>query len=231
MRVQFGTIITDLKGKSQGQIIQGGRYGSILRANTKPITRSTSINSQPRISLSAVSSTWKSLTPTERLDWGNLASTLTRYNAYGVPYVPTGFQIFCELNSNLLNVPTLNINTSAPIVPVFPNLNSFLFTSEATGPFVSIDWNYMSGDNNFQVLPCFYPLQTLGVSVPRGSSRFCGLYTSITTGSLDISTEFVKRFGSPAGGVYQVAIELKFIDINSGFAAPSMIFIQPFADP
>jgi len=231
MRVQFGAIITAGAGKAGGQIIQRGRTGQILRNLTKPVIRTNLASTSPRFALSAVASLWRLLSSGDRTSWQSLASTLTRYNKFGVSYIPNGYQIFCELNLNIVNYFGDEPLQTAPAVPASPFFTDWLLTSVPTGPDVSIAWEVVGGAASYQILGSFFPLQSYGASVPRGSSRFTQVQTSADDGELDMSDAFTARFGDVASGQYQVAIQLDIIDRPTGFSLPPIVFIQPYANP
>ena len=186
MRVQFGAIITAGAGKVGGQIIQRGRTGQILRNLTKPISRKTPESYQPRAAMSVVSSAWRSLAPVDRDSWTALASTLTRYNKFGVAYIPTGYQIYSELNLNYVNYFADVPFVTAPTSPIFPTIADWVFVAHATGPLVTLSWTFFGGDVDFYTLVSFYPLQSLGASVPRGSSRLVLVPALSTAETIDL---------------------------------------------
>jgi len=220
MRIQFGAIVVAGAGKAGGTIIQRGRTGQVLRNLTVPKSSKNSISSQPRATFSYVSSQWRYCTINERLNWNSLAETLTRYNKFGVSYIPNGFQIFCELNLNRVNYLKDEALTSAPVMTAFPNLVDWELVALPTGPSIILNWSYSSGDVNWYVFVSFYPLQSLGSSVPRGSARQATVSAIITDETLDISDVFTSRFGTVPGGVYQLAIEVNVIQQSTGQRAP-----------
>jgi len=225
MRIQFGAIITAGAGKAGGQIIQRGRTGQILRNLTKPVTRLNSPSVVPRLRLSGVSSAWKFLSVYNRGTWNTLAATLTRKNKFGVAYIPNGFQIFCEFNMNSNYAEPDNIIEEAPVPMTFPVLTDFILTVDLAGASITVEWNPVIAEGVFYVLPCLYPLQSLGNSVPRGSSRYTGEFAQDDAGGADLSDAFNKRFGNVAGDGFQVAVELKIVAPFAGYSLPSVTLI------
>ena len=231
MRIQFGAIVTAGAGKAGGTIIQRGRTGQILRNLTVPHSSKLQPSQAPRSALSAVSSNWRIITTSERIGWNTLADTLTRYNKFGVAYVPTGFQIFCEINLNLVNIAEETILTAAPAPAVFPNIQTWVLTALPAGPAITLSWVDVLSDPDWTVGASFYPLQSMGASVPRGSARQVDVNELVGVQSLDLSSEFVKRFGSPVGGVYQLAIRVLVMQQSTGWRMPDLVLIVPFSTP
>jgi len=231
MRIQFGAIVTAGAGKAGGQIIQRGRTGQILRNLTVPKSSKLQASQAPRAAMSTVSSNWNLITANERIGWNSLAATLTRYNKFGVAYVPNGFQIFCELNLNLVNIAKVSILTAAPAPAVFPNIVSWELHALPTGPSIILTWEDVSSNPDWAVGVSFYPLQSMGASVPRGSARQVESVALVSVESLDLSFQFFQRFGVPAGGVYQLAVRVIVIQQSTGYRMPDLILIVPFSTP
>jgi len=231
MRIQFGAIVVAGAGKAGGTIIQRGRTGQVLRNLTKPISRTDFSSQRPRALLANVSSSWRFITNSERISWNSLAATLTRYNKFGVSYIPNGYQIFCEFNLNRVIYFGDEILSVAPTLNSFPNLIDWVFSALPTGPAVTLTWDYLTGDVDWYVFISFYPLQSMGASVPRGSARQELITALITAETLDLSAVFTSRFGTVPGGVYQVAIEVNVIQLSTGQRAPALTFLVPFSTP
>lgn len=228
MLVKFGGIITEGAGKVGGQIVQRGTHGQILRNLKPPTIRKGYPSSRPRVNLSAVASEWRQLTTLQRDSWIGLAATLTRFNKFGDAYIPSAYQIFCELNMNLLQFERTNILATAPISPVFPNLDDFQLSSSVLGTDINLTWSYVGGSNDFQVIPCFYPLQSLGASSPRGSARAVGSVVPVADESINLTLQFGQRFGSPPKGAFKIFVLVRLIDNVTGFAAPSVLLSVDF---
>ena len=231
MRVQFGAIVTAGAGKAGGQIIQRGRTGQILRNLTKPVIRRDLNSFGPRAFLLKVASTWKIIADVDKVSWNSLAGTLVRYNKFGVAYTPNGYQIFCELNLNSFVLQDSPVIHTAPSPPDWPLADAITLTANPTGPSIVLDWTFTGGDVDFYVAPSFYPLQSMGVSVPRGSSRTCGSTALLTANTIDLTDNFVDRFGAPRGGEWQLALELKVIQSGTGWALPYFVEMVPFSSP
>ena len=229
MLVRFGSIVTEGAGKVGGQIIQRGSFGQILRNLRPPIIRKQEFETKNRSNVSRVASLWRLLSASDKSSWGVLASGLTRYNKFGVAYTPSGYQIFLECNLNISFLGPSAVIETAPGSPSFPTVTGITAVTSPTGPTVTVSWSSTGGDSTFKTLVGFYPLQSLGASVPRGSSRYTGSYVATTAETIDVSAAFSNRFKTVSGGSCQVAMVLKTIDLASGFALPSTVIIQPYS--
>jgi len=231
MRIQFGAIVTQGAGKAGGTIIQRGRTGQILRNLTVPKSSKLQASQAPRSAMAAVSSSWKFLTASESTAWNTLAETLTRFSKFGVAYIPNGFQIFCELNLNLVTFFKETILIAAPPPALFPNLNNWILTANPTGPSIVLTWITVAADPEWFVCVSFYPLQSLGASVPRGSSRKILGSAVATAETYNLTVEFEKRFFEPTDGTLQLAIEVNVVNVETGYRLPSLVLMVPYSTP
>jgi hypothetical protein len=231
MLIQFGSIITQGAGKIGGQIIQRGAHGQTMRTLTPPKIRRSPASVVPRATVSAVSSAWKNLSDSDRASWVALAAGLTRTNKFGVSYTPSAYQIFCELTMNYQYLNPETIIEPAPTLPTFPAPYNWSFVANPTGPSVVVTFDNVVGDSDFRALASFYPLQSRGATVPRGSSRSTGVVSTMAAGSLDLSAAFTARFKTVTGGQFQAAVEVKIIQLSTGFSLPSVVLMAPYSTP
>lgn len=227
MRVQFGTIVTAGAGKAGGQIIQRGRTGQILRNLTKPKTRSTYQAARPRTTVSYVSAGWRSITSAQRTSWNVLASGQTRYNKFGVSYAPTGYQLFCELNLNLLRIPEVPYLDDAPTLIAFPSADNWSLSSSGLPATYSIDWDFVADSASWRVLVSLFNLQSRGVSVPRGNALLLPETVAITAETFDITSYVNARFTENALANQTLWARVQLMETSCGLStAPFDLFIS-----
>lgn len=231
MRIQFGAIITQGAGKAGGTIIQRGRTGQILRNLTIPKSRKFQASAAPRSAVSVVSSQWKFLTAAQRTGWTSVAALLTRYNKFGVAYIPTGFQLFCELNLNLVNLMGEAVLPDPQTNSGFPNIQNFVLTVDPGVPSVVLTWTLVTGEPTWFVCVSFFGLQSMGASVPRGSSRQVLGSAVVTAETFNLTSEFIRRFIDVPDGVLQLAIEVNVVDVETGYRLPSLVIMVPYSTP
>jgi hypothetical protein len=110
-RVQYGVIVTELKGKINGQVFQGGANGFVLR--NKGYTRgSTSVLRQAaNNNLVTNTSNWRNLTDGQRASWNSGTANWLFTNKFGATYTGSGFQVFNSLNTTLLSLGLTPVST------------------------------------------------------------------------------------------------------------------------
>lgn len=115
--VQFGSIVTSLKGKVGGQVFQGGRTGIVLRCING--NKGELIDAIAKGSLAEVQTVrknfgkttkgWSKLTDTQRASWASLLGVYTFTDKFGNVYNGTPYQIYTSMNlfAASLSLPTV----------------------------------------------------------------------------------------------------------------------------
>lgn len=115
--VQYGTFITALKGKLGGQYFSSVKSGQMVSNISQPSNPNTLYNQSQKQIISLLSRSWKDLTEIQRVKWSNIADLLTFYNKYNQPYIPSGYMVYIQRNSNLLFSGYPIISDSIPTIP------------------------------------------------------------------------------------------------------------------
>jgi len=120
-RVQYGAIITDIKGKIGGQVLQGGRSGGIMKNKGHVVQQRKGRMHTGDVTLERVQSNfsivtkhWSSLTDAERNSWAALLGVWTFTDKFGNKYDGSKYQIFCAANINRITA-GLSLLDTAPV--------------------------------------------------------------------------------------------------------------------
>lgn len=101
MRVKFGSIVVDGRGKLGGHVVSKGRTAHVLRTGSaKPMNR-TKFQQQTRQSIGKLLNLWASLTSEQRKMWQEEAVNYEGSNVFGDTTIPTGKELFLRLNYNV----------------------------------------------------------------------------------------------------------------------------------
>jgi len=101
MKVKFGAIVTDGRGKIGGHVLTKNRQGAAMRTKTTPINRRSTFQSSVRSILQNLSQAWRNITQSQRDAWNAAAQDVSRTNIFGNAYHPTGKNYFQLVNTNL----------------------------------------------------------------------------------------------------------------------------------
>lgn len=229
--IQFGSIVTQGAGAIGGQVIQRGRSSQILKQKGRQSVRRGSVNQPPRTKLAAVASTWRDLSSGDRGTWESTALTITRINRFGIAYVPTGYQLFMELNSNLQNFGSQAIIETAPAAPNYPSVDNWSVDCDPSVDLFDLFWNQVSGDVDFEMYVSFFPLQSLGAAFVRGSARSAAFSKPVSDGGMSLFTQLVKRFPFLTAGNAQVAMAIDGVQDSTGWRMPRVVLMVPYVNP
>lgn len=131
--VQYGAIITGMKGKIGGTVFQGGSSGQTAKTidgirDSAKLTKADAgrvINTLPLTA--SIAGAWRDLTDAQRDSWATGAVNYPAYNRYGVSYTPTGYQVFMTLNFQVV-ASGGTLLTECPVPITVPDLTDFGIT-------------------------------------------------------------------------------------------------------
>ena len=103
MKIKFGMMMTDGRGKLGGQVASKNRAGAYVRTKTSPVNPQSTNQSMVRASFAAVSSLWRGLTDQNRASWNEAVNNWQRTDVFGDLKTPSGFNLFMRLCTPLQN--------------------------------------------------------------------------------------------------------------------------------
>jgi len=114
MKIKWGALMVDGRGKIGGQVASKNRAGAYMRNKVTPVNQQTSYQLTVRNRLSYYSQNWRGLTQAQRDAWVAAVSDFQRTDIFGDLRSPTGFNLYQRLNNNLEQVGQAAI-TSPPL--------------------------------------------------------------------------------------------------------------------
>jgi len=217
--VQYGTIVTEIKGKTQGHVFQGGNVGFVLRSKGYTAGNPSSARQVANRAMSVNAQAWRSLTSSERTTWETLATTWTFVNRFGVTYQGSGFQVFQSCNNMLLSIGEATIS-SAPsfVAPVDPGVLVVAPTAPLT---LNLSWDNAGGSSQ---VANFYSPGPVSAGRNLNHLKWKKIVTrdidSQTT--VDIGLAYKAIFGALVGGQTIPIKMVTFIDTYPRAAFPQI---------
>lgn len=98
MKIKFGSIVVNGRGKVGGQVFTAGLTGAILRNNAVPVNRSTTRQVQARAKFSYFSSQWANLTTKQRDQWREAVQRYEYTDIFGDVRKLSGKLLFQKVN-------------------------------------------------------------------------------------------------------------------------------------
>ena len=179
----------------------------------------TSAQSEARSALGANSQAWRILSETQRLAWNSAAQEVSKTNAFGDIYFPSGKNYFTAVNNNLRNVGGAVLENPPALVEV-PGLTSVEVDFDLLAEQLDIAPNFL-GNSIDVVLVCN---ATSGQSA--GRYNFSGKYRKFDSYALSglpqntaIYDAYVSKFGVPSAG-QKVSFEFYLVNQLTGQVSP-----------
>lgn len=165
MKIKFGMMITDGRGKLGGQVASKNRSGSYIRTKVTPVNPSTSFQSVVRQRLASLSKEWGKLDEDQRIAWNESANSgqWNKTDIFGDARRPTGKNLFTGIN--LVSLETTN--TLLLRVPRKANFSQF----EIAQPLIVID-DDISIDVNVAEAPEIGTRWQIEATVPVSPGRY-----------------------------------------------------------
>lgn len=218
-RIKFGMMMTDARGKLGGHVFTKAKSGATIRTKVSPLNPKTSAQSEARSALGANSQAWRTLSETQRLAWNSAAQEVSKTNAFGDTYFPSGKNYFTAVNNNLRNVGS-QILVDPPALVQMPGLTSVQVDLDLLAEQLDIAPSYV-GDEADIMLVCN---ATSGQSA--GRYNFSGKYRKFNGYALAglpqdtvVYDDYVSKFGVPSPG-QKVSFEFYLVHAVTGQVSP-----------
>jgi len=195
--VQYGSIITELKGKVGGQVFQGGNNSKVLR-NQGYKAGNTSSNRRNAINaITSQAATWRSLTDLDRAAWSSITDTWVFTDKFGNTYYGSGYQVFVAWNSALINMGFPPVTAPSP-----PELLEIITFEQQTwslsGSFI-IEWNTSTADT--QIMQVFVsPPLSAGRNNFHKRSKIIATLDASDGHNYDVKSDYQIAYGQPTVG-------------------------------
>lgn len=221
--LKMGALVTGMAGKVGGQVVQRGRSGYQLRNLTQPRKLNTDSLQTSQAQLGAIARSWSLLLESNREQWNGLAATSTRFNRFGEPYTPTGYQLWMEYNKteNLLSPGSLFTNPPAPAA-VAPISNVELSGSLGPADFMAT-WSNDSGNMTQTVAAFMYSVGPAGQTPQHRTPVFLRVDAPIQNASIDLTAAIVKQFPRALNVGLRVSVGLRVYATTHGVSGPMFL--------
>lgn len=211
MKMQFGALVVDGRGKIGGHVASRNRSGAYLRTKVTPVNPSTLAQQEVRNRLASLSQGWRSLTQAQRDAWDAAVSDYARTDIFGNLRNPTGKNLYLRLNANLLSVGAATI--SVPVAPqgADPIIAGALAATDT--PTMTIGLSGGTAGNYVQIWAT--APQSQGKSFVKSEYRLINSDDADATSPIDIQAAYTAKFGAQAVGT-KVFVKLVAVNGSTG---------------
>lgn len=101
MKIKWGALVVDGRGKLGGHVASQNKGGSYLRTKVTPSNPQTTFQTSVRQIFGALSQAWSGLTASQILAWNSAVDSWKSTNIFGDIKLPSGKALFQRLNMEL----------------------------------------------------------------------------------------------------------------------------------
>lgn len=112
MKIQAGMLITNMAGSLNGQTVRRSKSGLVLQRKATGRSANTTTAGLNRQYIRQVANYWRSLNPTDKLDWKHIADTHPINDRFGNPIVLSAYAYYTRVQMLLLKSRQTVINAS-----------------------------------------------------------------------------------------------------------------------
>lgn len=200
--VQFTGIVNQVRGKLNGSVFNKARNANTLQRKQQQTIGSKGFQSEIRNIFSDVQRTWKTTTPSEKLDWQSAAQNNPSRDRFGNPTILSGYNQFIKANILRSYAVDLISGFVDPLPAPAGNLTNFFITSLAFSVAgngrVSLDYEFNLSST--APVPSMGLIIDISLPVSRGVTNYYKRYTfihgmsyndeTIVTGTQDLGTKY-----------------------------------------
>ena len=210
MKLKYGAIVVDGRGKIGGHVASKNRAGAYLRTKVTPVNPQSTYQSSVRNRLTSLSQGWRGLTDAQRNSWNSAVADYAKTDIFGDLRNPSGFNLYQRLNNNLLNIGVVAISTP----PIPSSVDAFTsFTLAAAAGANTITATFAPAISATMSVKAFATSpQSAGKSFVKSEYRQIGVLTSTSASPFALTTMYNAKFGSVGAAGQKIFV--KFVQVN-----------------
>jgi len=222
MKIKFGALVVDGRGKVGGHVASKNRAGSYIRTKVTPVNPNTSYQAGVRNALATQSAAWGALTEAQRLQWNDAVAAYQKTDIFGDLKKPSGFNLFQMLNNNLVRIGESAL-TVPPLPQEIPIIETGVLTA-ATGAAIEVTFTNDPVITDSEVEVSATPALSPGVSFVKSEFRRIGLMPAIVANVTTLTTIYGAKFGAVGAAGQKIFVQMKQISKTSGQAGIPVIY-------
>lgn len=214
MKIKFGSLMTDGRGKIGGHVASKNRGGAYLRTKVTPVNPQTSYQNVARARITDNSQDWRGLTQTQRNAWNAAVSNWQKTDIFGDLKTPSGLNLFVRLNSNITEANGTAL-TEPPLPGAVVGPLTVTLTSAAGTPSFSVAWTGGAIPADTAWIVRATPQVSPGKSFVKSLYRNLAVLPAADTTPTSLLTEYNARFGTLVAG-QKIFIEVIAVALLTG---------------
>lgn len=239
MKIKWGMMMTDGRGKLGGQVASKNRAGAYIRTKVTPSNPRTSFQSTVRQNLAILSKSWHMLPEKLRNSWNAAADSgdWNRTDIFGDSRKPTGKNLFTSINLNSIRV-TGNGIADVPQKASFSAVSTTSLAAIFAEAAEAVSLSLVLQAKEDVILGTRFEIQATP-PVSAGRSYFENDFRNISTSNqvtegvntIDLSAEWGDKFGSVSAGQVGSKIAIRYRQVLYGQVTPWQSVVAIVAEP
>ena len=218
MKIKWGALVVDGRGKLGGHVAAQNRGGSYLRTKVTPSNPQSTHQTEVRNIFGSISSSWSALPEADRNAWNNAVEDWKRTNIFGDLKIPSGKALFQRLNQQASVAGYPGVMTP-PVKDNIPNSN-------VTGVVIDTTAETITATGLFNGVTATVVVFSSGVVSPgtnfvKNLMRMIGHSGGAAYVPGDAYDDYVARFGTPSPGE-KIFMGFKLV-LPTGQASPLQV--------
>lgn len=214
MKVKWGALVTEGRGKINGFVASRNKAGSYFRTKVTPVNPSTVFQQNVRSRLAARSQAWKGLTQAQRDAWISSVADFARTDVFGDLQNPSGFNLYVALNNNLVNIGEAELSVP-PVASAIINFTSFTMAAANGAQTITLTFAAAIAVTE-KVLLFATPAVSPGKKFVKPLFRQVAVLDSTDTSPHSAETEYIARLGTIGAEGQKIVVMLVPVSVASG---------------
>lgn len=210
MKVKFGAIVTEARGKINGFVASRNRGGAYFRTKVTPVNVSNVYTAAVRSRLAGLSSAWRGLTAAQRISWNAAVVDFAKTNIFGDLVKPSGFNLFQSINNNLVTIGESALDSPPTPQAVANVLSLSIAADNSDQTLIATFADAIAATEKVKVFAT--PAMSPGKSFVKSEFRLIDVLTSADASPAALTTSYLSKFGA-IGEVGQ-KIFVKFVPVS-----------------
>jgi len=215
MKIKWGALVVDGRGKLGGHVASQNKGGSYLRTKVTPSNPQTSYQTSARALFGAISQQWSGLTASVILAWNSAVAEWSKTNIFGDIKQPSGKALFQRLNNQAQSAGYSPVTTPPAKLEMVEGTISQADISTGDSEIVLTD-AYTGADARLMIFAT--PPLSAGTTFVKNQLRLIATQLGSTYVPADVFTGYADKFGVPANGD-RIFLGVKYV-LPNGQASP-----------
>ena len=218
MKIKWGALVVDGRGKLGGHVAAQNRGGSYLRTKVTPSNPQSTFQTGVRNLFGSISAGWSDLTAEQRNAWNNAVDSWKKTNIFGDLKIPSGKALYQRLNqqAQVVAYPAL---TLPPVKEDIPASNVTAVAIDTTAETITATGLYNGTNATIQIFSS--GVVSAGTNFVKNLMRMIGHSGGSAYDPSQAFTDYEARFGTPQSGE-KIFIGFKVV-LPTGQSSPMQV--------